>query len=153
MVVWILHWWRQQILEFCSHLSVLLSIESLAPGREAWQVTVTQFYLLNEGMNNLPTECNLCCVVKIYVEKVRNLQPEGGKAVMDQRDTPLWELAFSEGTTNLPSCLQTIHMFYVHVDSSTPTRSLISSIKQFVTQFLKQWHPEWLGEIHQPKIG
>lgn len=89
MVVWILHWWGQQILELCSHLSVLLSNESLAPDREAWEVTVTLFYLLNEGMHNLPTECNLCWVGKGYVEKVRNLQPEGGKGVMDQWGAPL----------------------------------------------------------------
>lgn len=61
------------LLFFCGCVTVWISTESLVPIKEVWQVTVIQFYVLNEGIHNLPTKCYPCQLRKGYVQKVRNL--------------------------------------------------------------------------------
>lgn len=48
-----------------------VSTESLAVGREAWEVTSTQFCLLNEGMSSLPTNAT-------YAEWESDMWKRGG---------------------------------------------------------------------------
>lgn len=112
---------------------VWLNTEFLASGREVWQVTVTQFYLLNEGINNLPSKCNLCWVGKWYVKMVRNLWPEGGHQQL---------AILSPGLT----CV--LQAFWI----ISTTRFLSSSSKEIISLEKKKWQPERLGIIQQTKI-